>query len=114
MGAYRAAFNLPELRYGKTGHFDDHDPVTIERVNDGKLIPLDAPRLVVEAPALGDADGELVTEPKPEAVVAEVEDALPAPSPPAPPASEAPAAPRVVEEVSTLNPDLGIRFDEDI
>lgn len=59
MGSYRALLNIPGLRFGKVGIFDDNDPVVAVRVKAGMLKRLDAPALKADRPSLGDADGEL-------------------------------------------------------
>ena len=98
MGEYKALFSLPKHPFGTVQNLDDNDPVVMQRVKSGMLIPVPKPgptttvwadkadkvAEVVEVEAEAEAEAKPETkkrvsrkkvepEPEPEAEVAEVE-----------------------------------------
>jgi hypothetical protein len=98
MGEYKALFSLPKHPFGTVQNLDDNDPVVMQRVKSGMLVPVlkpgptttvwadkaDEVAEVVEVEAEAEAEAKPETkkrvsrkkvepEPEPEAEVAEVE-----------------------------------------
>lgn len=115
MGLYRADLNLPGIRFGKIDRFDDNDPVIQQWVAAGALVRLDGPPVVKAVPApVAEVDGELeVDAPKETAPKAAPAPKVTAPAKPAKVKPKEAPIERKAPVVSSVNPDLGIRFDDE-
>jgi len=71
MGEYKALFSLPKHPFGTVQNLDDSDPVVIQRVKSGMLVPVREPGPVTEVWAekteQADEVVEVEAEAKPEA-----------------------------------------------